>query len=243
MKIEEHSDSKVIIRRPTFNCDGCLGDHIPSPLPNGHHFMLFAGKAASGKTSLALSLLCANGKARVYRKCYEHVHIIAPNHSLHSLKQDYFKNHPHDRIHNELTGDILSQIKESAKELRLEEDGRTLILIDDMTSALKEKWVQKELCDIAFNRRHLGISVWILAQSYKMIPLNVRKALTHLVLFKPTNKKEFQAVFEELIYLDKDTAEDLSRFVFREPHDHLFLDVNHSKFYRNWNTLSIEDTD
>jgi hypothetical protein len=240
MKIEEVEDSDVNLSMPTFLCDNCLGKHIPPPLPDQHCFWLFSGKAGSGKTSLAMSLLCGKGKARVYRKVFEKVYLIAPNHSLASMKQNYFKNHPKDRIFNELTGDVLERIKEEAKETA-EDDEHTLIVIDDMAVHLKNKFVIKELGDLIANRRHYHVTIWCLVQSYLFVPMIVRKQLTHLSMWKPTNRKELESVFNELVYLDKQSCDDLHKFVFREKYDHLFLDINKSGFYRNFNTLHFKE--
>lgn len=245
MHITELDDGKdVHLSLPQFSCDNCLGTHIPTVLPSQHFAWCFSGKAGSGKTSLLMSLLCGKGKARVYRKVYDHVHLIAPSHSLASMKKDYFKNHPKDRVHNELTGDILNKIKEEAKELREDEKGNTLIVIDDMAVYLKNKYVIKELGDIIANRRHYGISLAILIQSYLFLPLIIRKQLTHLCMWKPTNRKEMESVFGELIYLDKESCNKLHKFVFRDKYDFLYLDVNNQHpFHRNFNTLEISEED
>jgi hypothetical protein len=242
MHITEESDSQVKLSLPSFSCDGELGKHIPEPLPNRHFAWLCSGKAGSGKTSLVMSLLCGKGEARVYRKVFDHVYIIVPRASLSSLKKDAFVDHNQSRIYHELSGDILHEIKESCKKLRDSfPDSKCLILIDDMAVYLKEKTVQKALADIICNRRHYGISLFLCVQSYMFVPLTLRKQLTHISMWKPTNKREFQSVFEELVYLDKDSADKLAKFVFREPYDHLFLDVNRSHFARNFNTLTLED--
>lgn len=241
MKIVEHEDSKVKLKLPSFSCDGQLGKHIPEPIPNQAFAWLFSGKAGSGKTSLAMSLLCAKGDARVYRGIFDHVHIVAPQASLASMKNDYFKGHHSSRMHHELDWGVLEEIIEDAIKVREEDDGNTLLLIDDMASSLKNKDVQKQLMRAIANRRHYGLSLMILAQSYMFVPLSVRKQLTHLSMWKPTNRKEFESVFQELIYLDKDSAEELSKHVYQEKYDHLFLDINRSKFYRNFNSLELSD--
>lgn len=243
MHIQELDDGKdVHLSLPQFSCDNTLGKHIPKNLPSQHFAWCFSGKAGSGKTSLCMSLLCGKGKARVFRKVFDRVHLIAPSHSLASMKQNYFKNHPQDRIHNTLTGETLNNIKEDAKDLREEDGGNSLIVIDDMAVHLKNKHVIKELGDIIANRRHYGISLIILIQSYLFLPLIVRKQLTHLCMWKPTNRKEMESVFGELIYLDKDTCSKLHKFVFRDKYDFLYLDINSDQpFHRNFNTLSLTD--
>ena len=71
--------------------------------------------------------------------------------------------------------------------------------------------------------------------------MSLRKTITHGIFYKPRNKKEYSAVFEELIMLPHDTAEALQRFVFRNPHDFMFLDCETSKFHKNFDLLRIKD--
>ncbi len=58
----------------------------------------------------------------------------------------------------------------------------------------------------------------ILVQSYNAMPLSIRKTLSHFLSYKTRNKKEFTAIFEELIFLDREQGEALTRFVFDKPY-------------------------
>ncbi len=57
----------------------------------------------------------------------------------------------------------------------------------------------------------------MLVQSYNAMPLSIRKTLSRFLSYKPRNKKEFTAIFEELIFLDREQGEALTRFVFSLP--------------------------
>jgi hypothetical protein len=50
----------------------------------------------------------------------------------------------------------------------------------------------------------------------------IRKTISHLVCYKPRNKKEITAIWEELVFLDKGTGEAMHRFVFDRPYSFLF---------------------
>jgi hypothetical protein len=241
MPITEVPNKNVSLTLPKFTCDNCLGDHIPPPLPNQHHAMLFAGKAGSGKTSLSIGLLTSKKDKRVYRKVYDHIFVIAPPNSISSLKNNVFKRHPADKVFSELTGDVLQHIIDFCKTASLEEQDNTLIYIDDMAVFLKNKFVQAKLNEIIANRRHYRISIHLLVQSYMFVPLMTRRQLTHMFMFRPSNKKELEAVADEVIYLSKDQVAELSKVVWRDPHDHLLIDVSHAKFYRNFNELIISE--
>ncbi len=43
------------------------------------------------------------------------------------------------------------------------------------------------------------------------MPLAIRKTINHLACYKPPNKKEMTAIWEEIAFLDKETREDLQR--------------------------------
>jgi hypothetical protein len=49
------------------------------------------------------------------------------------------------------------------------------------------------------------------------MPLSIRKTISHFLSYEPRNKKEFTAIFEELIFLDREQGEALTRFVFDKP--------------------------
>jgi hypothetical protein len=109
-------------------------------------------------------------------------------------------------------------------------------VIDDQTAFLKTASNERLLKYLIFNRRHLRLSIFLLAQSYNQVPLSIRKTL--FTMFAPPNKKEYQSLFEELIFLPKDTADDIVRFAFQNRHDTLMGSTLDGKLYRNFNLLS-----
>ncbi len=70
--------------------------------------MAIIGSAGSGKTSMMVNLLTTT---HAYKKTFHGVHIVMPSHSVASLKNNVFKNHP--RMHDELTWSVLDGILES----------------------------------------------------------------------------------------------------------------------------------
>jgi hypothetical protein len=75
---------------------------------------------------------------------------------------------------------------------------------------------------LIYNHRHYRLSIICLVQSYNAMPLPIRKTISHLACFKPRIKKEMYAIWEELIFLDKETGEALQRFLFEKPYSLLF---------------------
>ena len=85
-----------------------------------------------------------------------------------------------------------------------EKDEKTLLFIDDMTADLKRsKFIQETLKKLIYNRRHLKCNLIITAQSFTNIPLDIRKNIQNLILFKPS-KKEMELIFDELFETKKD---------------------------------------
>ena len=90
-----------------------------------------------------------------------------------------------------------------------EEKLSNFLIMDDVTASLKNRDVQMLLIQLINNRRHYRLSIICLVQSYNVMPLAIRKTIVHLVCYNPRNKKEMAAIWEELIFLDKETGEAL----------------------------------
>lgn len=241
MHIEEGT-SDVQLSLPKFLCDHKLGEHIPEPVPNCHFFTAITGSAGTGKTSMMVGLLTGKGEKRIYRKVFTHINVFIPQSSLRSIKGDPFKNHPSEKMYDTLDLPSLLEVRARCEEAA-EEGNMSLILIDDMAAELKNKEIQKTLLNIILNRRHIRTSIMILSQAYRLMPLVIRKQLSHLISYKPKNKKEIESLFEELVFLDKKDAEELLRYVYKEKHDHLMLDTYLGKFYRNFAPLTLSSPD
>ena len=85
----------------------------------------------------------------------------------------------------------------------------------------------------------MRLSILMLVQSYNAIPLSIRKTVSHFAMLKPRNKREYAAIFDELIFLEPQLADKLMRFVFKERHDFLFCDVEKSEFFRNFDPIKL----
>lgn len=227
--------SKLKLSPPVFLCDRPIHQQIVEPLPRTPFFMAIIGSAGSGKTSMMVNLLTS---CDAYKKAFHGVHIIMPEHSVASLKKNVFKNHP--RMHDELNYETLDSILESVKQ-DAEEKYNSLLVMDDVTASLKNLEVQKLLQKTIYNRRHYRLSIMVLLQSYNAMPLSIRKTLSHFLAYKPRNKKEVEAIFSELIFLDKDTADKLQRYVYDEPYSFMFADVNTNKLYKKFDLITIKD--
>jgi hypothetical protein len=231
---EEKNDLKI--RAPIMLCDNDLGD-VPNPLPNKAFFMIVAGSAGSGKSSFMISLL-SQTKPKIFRKVFENIFIIAPSHSLASVKSNIFRNHPEDKIYNELSQETLEEVR--TKVLNEAEEGyKSLLIIDDQTVHLKDKKNEHLLKDLIYNRRHYKLSIMLLVQSYTAIPLPIRKTVSHAVIFKAKNKKELESVFEEILFQPKTLVDSITNHVYKDNHDFLYLTIDNGEMYRNFNKLIL----
>jgi KaiC/GvpD/RAD55 family RecA-like ATPase len=217
-------------------CDKKIHEQIVSPLPNRPFFMAIIGSAGTGKTSMLVNLLSSK---QAYRKAFHHVHVVMPPHSVASLKRNIFKNH--DRMYDDLDWGTLDGIREAVKE-SAEKEKNTLLVLDDVTAALKDNEIHRVLRDLIYDRRHYRLSIIILGQSYNAMPLGIRKTLSHFLMYKPGNKKEATAIFEELIALPREEAEEAMRFVFDRPYAFMFADTGTGELYKNFDRIDLHDS-
>jgi hypothetical protein len=227
--------SSFSLKPPEFSCDQPIHKQIVPPLPCTPFFLTITGSAGSGKTSMLVNLLTS---PQAYKKAFHAVHCIIPAHSVASLKKNIFAKHP--RMHDELNFVTLDRIYEQVMK-DAEEKMSSLLIMDDVTASLKNLEIQMLLKKIIFNRRHYRLSIICLVQSYNAMPLAVRKTISHLACYKPRNKKEMAAIWEELIFLDKETGEALQRFVFDKPYSFLFACADTNELYKKFDRILIKD--
>jgi hypothetical protein len=133
--------------------------------------MAIIGSAGTSKPSMLVNLLSCT---QTYRKAYHHVHVVRPPHSVASLKRNIFKNH--DGKHDELDIGTLEGIREGVKQ-SAEQEKNSLLILDDVTTPLKDSEIQHSIRDLIYNRRHNRLNIIILVQSYNAMPAGIRKTL------------------------------------------------------------------
>ena len=180
---------------------------IPSaPLPAKSFALYIVGAPASGKTSLWNSLLLSHPTKknktipRFYYRFFDHIHLISP--SLNTLPLEKLKLNE-ERCHMKYNDDILEDILEEEKEA---ENLNNVIILDDCIRDLSKS---KNLCRTILNRRHqtqnkeqegqAGLSILITSQKYNGLPLYLRANMSHLIVFATKNKKELDALRDEVM--------------------------------------------
>ena len=110
------------------------------------------------------------------------------------------------------------------------------IIFDDQTAYLKDKSVKKLLKELIYNRRHLRTSVFFLCQTYMSVEPDIRKLFSNLFIFR-VSKKELEKIFEELVEESKDLILPISKLVFKEQYNFLFINTDSGRLFKNWDEI------
>lgn len=212
------------------NCDGGLHHKLDnfelSKFLNTHQTTILVGAPGSGKTSMLYSLFKSK---LMLKQVFDKIFIFMPSASQESMKDNIFGELPDEQRFEELTSETMSDAE-------LQFEGNSCIIIDDMTVYLKDADVQRRLRNWAFNRRHLGLSIFILSQSWNAVPLSVRKVFNNAFIFK-VNKKEMMMIFEEMVDAHKKNVDEIIRVVFDRPHRFLFVNFSTQRMFKDWDEL------
>ena len=90
MSIEIKKNRELVLDIPEFTCDNNpLGEHLNKyemlSYLNSFSFTAIIGKPGSGKTS-------GKGNKKIFRKVFDHIHLVMPKSSRESMKKNPFKN-------------------------------------------------------------------------------------------------------------------------------------------------------
>lgn len=237
MKIVEQPNPKIKITKFEFTCDDS-DESIPDPLPQSSFFMTIISPPGSGKSNLLLNLFCKRG--RCFNKKFDRVFWLSP--STETMKEDWLENIPDEQKFNTLDEEILQTILSS-----MESTGeKVVIVIDDLITQIKKN--MSSLLRTIYNRRHCcgaggSLSVIITSQVYNKIPLEVRKAITHIALMSDPrrNRKEWSSIREELFdNINEGDANNILNYAFQNKYDMLFINVSTRQIYRNFCMLVLD---
>ena len=231
-----------------FACDDNLTDHIMPPFPNKSFFMLICGKPASGKTTFMLNMLISKGDNRIYRKVFDKICLVMPTNSRRSIKNDPFDDLPADQMFDEMNSSVIEKIKSIRDDFteldkKKKRNRNQLLILDDVTAYLKDKDNMRSLIELATNRRHLKLSIILLVQFVRAVPRPVRFQITDVVFFKPSNSLDIAIIGEEFVNMKKDDFQALTRFVYDDSHDYLYVDKNNELYYKNLQHIILPKND
>lgn len=244
-KIQLIENEKMNLSIPKFLCDGNVcGEHLNKyPMLshlNKFNTTCFLGRPGQGKTSLLISMLTSKGSNRVFYKAFDKIIVVMPSSSRASLKINPFRDHPPERIFDELNLENMISIYDMIQQ-HADDKETTLLIMDDVGSDIKNKEIQKILKKLAYNRRHLKLCQFFLLQSYTATPKDIRKLFSNIIIFRPS-KVEAENIIEEVLETKKDIALDILK-LFENPHDYLFVNIPTQKIYFNFDEVVIKDSE
>lgn len=219
--------------------------NIIEGVPNRNGFIwVLAGAGGTGKTNVLLNFFKNN---HLYRNKFANIFYICPESSFLSVEDHPFEEHSQDKIFHELNGEVLDEIYNKLKEIKIEnkeeiydEYQYNICIIDDHADALKNADVQKKLNQMLIKSRHLSCAFIFTLQSYFYFPKSLRKQITDISIFKPQNAEEWESITKELLHIKKkEDIETLYNYIFDKPYTHLDIDTKRNKYYKNFNLLNI----
>jgi hypothetical protein len=237
----EEEEPNYKIKPPKMACDYKLSKtEIKEPFPNKSFSMMIVGAPGSGKTSFLISLLNQKGSNRIYRKVFKHILIVSP--SLNSLPDGLLGGIPPEQLFEDFDDDINEMINANNESYleNPEKNYSQLLILDDVASFLKLKKNVVFLNKMFFNRRHKRLSIILTTQYIYQVPKSVRANVSDLVLFKPTTS-ELETIRKEFIPMKKDKFIDFIKFIFREPHDTLYINENRNLFRNLGRVIDKDD--
>ena len=239
--------NKIKINKFEFSCDD-RDTSIPLPLPQTLNFCMgLIGKAGSGKTTLLLNLVCKHKTKKssgMYNKKFDKVYVFSP--SLTTMKNNPFESIPEEQIFEEgLTAENLQGVLDEIEDTQ----EKVLFIIDDCVNDItKDTELQRLLCKVLMNRRHLtgeggGVSIMITSQVYNKLPCPVRKCFSHIFLLNSKQRRELDSLYDEHILINKPDFYKILKHTFKNERDFLFLDLQKpydKMFHRNFNQLDLK---
>ena len=226
----EEEEANYKIKPPKMSCDFPLSKKpIKDPFPNKSFSMLITGRPGSGKTSFLMSILNQKKSNRIYRNVFKHILVVSP--SLSSLPDNMLEGIPQDQLFENFD-DAITDMIDANNESYLEKPEKNysqLLILDDVASFLKQKSNVIFLNKMFFNRRHKRLSIILTTQYIYQVPKSVRANVSDVILFQPTTS-ELETIRKEFIPMKKDKFLEFIKFVFRDPHDTLFINEKRELF-------------
>lgn len=222
-------------------CDGDLSDDLNkyelTKFLNKHSMNLIIGRPGSGKSSLLWSLFKSTGKNKILKGVYSSIYVFQPAQSQQSMKDNIFSVLPDDQKFNELTYDDLNFVSERIK-ADSEQGFTSCIIFDDMGAYLKNKDTLKLFKELAFNRRHLKLSMFFLVQTWYSVLKDIRRLWSNIFVFK-VSKDELKNIFDEVVEEKKEIASEISKTVYDKPYNYLFINIDSGRLFKNFDELII----
>ena len=224
--------------------------YIPKkPLPRKSFAMYVVGKPGSGKTNLWLSMLLSKNP-RYYRKFFDRTYLVSgsldtlPKAATKYRKTAVPENQQFREINDEIVENILADLRT--------ENSNNLLILDDV---IKDITNSKALSHVFLNRRHIthnaekegtsGLAIMVVSQVYNLLPLQFRKAMSDIILFKSENRKEIRFILDELMFdLEEDQARKILDRAWGKKYGFLYIKAGmptDQKYYDKFDLIDIHN--
>ena len=108
---------------------------------------------------------------------------------------------------------------------------KTLFLIDDIiANEALDKCCQSVL-ELAISWRHRNHSLWLLAQSYTVIPKNIRRHAKMLCIWYPKNRTDLKVIHEETDVIEMEELARVKEKLKQGKHTCLIMRMEHPRAY------------
>jgi hypothetical protein len=244
MNIDIKINEKPNLTVCKMNCDNDLDENLNkyelTKLSFSNHSMnLFLGKPQSGKTSFIYSLFKGSKQNRILKGVYSTIYLFQPSNSRKSMNDNIFDTLPDDQKFDELTYENLNYVYEKAKEDSML-GFTTCIIFDDMGAYLKNKETMQLFKEIAFNRRHLKISMFFLCQTWHSVNKELRRLWTSLFIFS-INPSILSEILLDMININnKDIVNKIYKIVYNEKYNYLMIHPDSQRLFKNFDELIIK---
>lgn len=245
MKITEvQTDKRNRIAVPRTNRNKVICDKIKPPLPNKCFTALISAKPNSGK-----SVLCESLISKQYRRCFDSVIVCMPPTSRSCFENSCLQHADPAKVFDELNEDTVEDIYELIVSTRDEGDEQdppeerySLLLLDDVQSAMRNKDVERRIRGILANYRHLNVVVLCCVQSMMSVSKQCRDLFRCLFQFADPSRLVRQRIHDEWAgCMTKEQFAELLAYVWDRKHSFLYVDREKNTFHKNFNLLRIKD--
>lgn len=239
MSVSVQKNEVPPLRFPHMVCDVPLHPKLDKIALTKHmnksFFTLILGLPGTGKTSLLTAFLQT---PQYFNRVWHTIFLFMPEGSQKSIKDSVFDTLPENQKFTELTCENLEICRQRADaNWKKKPKHKTLIIMDDVQDAFKEKEVAKLFLKYVTRRRHMGLSVFALAQTYKKLARPVRAAASDIFAFD-LSPDDFEDVFTEHVQYKKEywqmvldlyvtkVQEERGKKMRGEPYEHVFMYLN-----------------
>lgn len=159
------------------------------------------GRPGSGKSLFIESMIKHNYNVKSNQTCWDRIFYMCPTASQDSYEDSFVGDMDESDIYDKLTYDTLLDVYEEAKEVAAEGTKKkprfSLLVIDDMSTELRDKQVKRQLLLMLRNFRHIGLSIIICSQNYMALDSMHRQIIRQLVQFNTGSVIEKERLWVE----------------------------------------------